>query len=85
MHLYREQEVKQLEDYYGYGYKISSYLGSGNYRTPFMKHRQITYKEHWVSMLSQSISNDYLLSSLHGGIQLTSHGCEVPNEWSRVI
>jgi hypothetical protein len=60
--------------------QISSYLGSGNYRTPFMKCRQITYKEHWVAMIVQSISNDYLLSLLHGGIQLTSHGCEVPNE-----
>jgi hypothetical protein len=65
--------------------QISSYMGSGNYRTPFMKHIHITYKERWVSMLDQSISNDYLLSSLHGGVQLTSHGCEVPNKWSRVI
>jgi hypothetical protein len=80
MCLYREQEVEQLEDYYGYGYADISYLGSSNYRTPFMKRRQITYKERWVSMLGQSISNDYLLSSLHGGVQLMSHGCEVPNE-----
>jgi hypothetical protein len=37
-------------------------------------------QERWVAMLNQSISNDYLLSSLHGGVQLTSNGCEVPNE-----
>jgi hypothetical protein len=52
--------------------QIYSYLGSSNYRTPFMKRRQITYKERWVAMLGQSILNDYLLSLLHGGIQLMS-------------
>jgi hypothetical protein len=60
--------------------QISSSLGSGNYRTPFMKRREITYKEHWVAMLGQSILNDYLLSLLHGDVQPMSHGYEVMNE-----
>jgi hypothetical protein len=58
MCLYREQEVEQLNITMVMDTQISSYLGNGNYRTPFMKRKQITYKECWVSMLSQSISND---------------------------